>query len=109
MEYAIIARLVVEAVSATAVIVAVILFLRDRGSARAADLGDRAAERASLIHLVDNAVAHNTAAIEANTREQRAGAGAVGRLARSVDTLAGRLSNCPCSSDAAARPGDSAP
>jgi hypothetical protein len=96
VEYALIGKLVVEAVAAAAVLVAALMFLKDRRSARAAELRDRAAERASLTHLVDNAIAHNTAAIEANSREQRAAAEALARLAASLDALADRLASRPC-------------
>ena len=96
MEYALIGKLVVEAVAATAVLVAALLFLKDRRAARAAELRDRAAERNSLTHLVDNAIAHNTAAIEANSREQRAAGEALARLGASLDALADRLASRPC-------------
>ena len=100
MEYALIGKLVVEAVAASAVIIAAVLFLKDRRSARAAELRDRAAERTSLLHLVDNAIAHNTAAIDGNTAEQRATTQALGRLAEGLDTLADRLAARPCLRDA---------
>jgi len=96
MEYALLAKLLVEAVAATAVLLAAILFLRDRRAARAAELSDRAAERASLLHLLDNAVAHNTTAIDANTAEHRAAAAALGRLTDGLDKLSGRLADRPC-------------
>ena len=103
MEYALLGKLVVEAVAATAVLVAAVLFLRDRRSARAAELRDRAAERASFLHLVENGLAHNTAAVDANTREQseavaaaRASSETLGRVATSLDTLADRLATRPC-------------
>jgi len=103
MEYALIGKLVVESVAAAAVLVAALLFLRDRRAARAAELRDRAAERASLLHLVENGLTHNTAAVEANTRQQaeavaafRGTAEAVGRIAASLDTLADRLAARPC-------------
>jgi hypothetical protein len=99
MEYALLGKLLVEAVAATAVLVAAVLFLRDRRTGRAADLRDRAAERAALLRLLDNAVAHNTAAVEANTRQQAAAAESLGRLAASLDTLADRLGSRPCLRD----------
>ena len=96
MEYALIGKLVVEAVAAAAVLAAALLFLRDRRAARADELGDRAAERAALLKLVDNAIAHNTAAIEANTRGQQAAAEALARLAATLDDLAAHLASRPC-------------
>ena len=96
MEYALIGRLVVEAVAAAGVLLAVVLFLKDRRAGRAADLRDRAAERASLLKLVDNAIAHNTAAVEANTRQQAAAAKALGHLAAGLDSLGSRLAARPC-------------
>ena len=103
MEYALIGKFVVEAVAAAAVLLAAVLFLRDRRAARADELGDRAAERAAMLRLVDNAIAHNTAAIEANSREQRSAADAIARLAASLDTLADRLASRPCMLDSQKR------
>ena len=74
MEYALVGKFIVEAVAASAVLLAALRFLKDRRASRADELGDRAAERAALLKLVDNAIAHNTAAIEANTREQHGAA-----------------------------------
>ncbi|NQT54283.1 hypothetical protein HQ576_19655 [bacterium] len=96
MEYALVGKLLVEAVTAAGVLTAVLLFLKDRRVTRAADLRDRAAERSSLYKLMDNAVAHNTAATEANTRQQAAGAQALGTLAGSIDGLGDRLASRPC-------------
>jgi len=96
MEYALIGKFVVEAVAASAVLVAAVLFLKDRRSSRAAELGDRAAERAALLKLVDNAIAHNTAAVEANTRQQHSAAEALAHLAATLDELAARLAARPC-------------
>jgi len=106
MEYALIGKLIVESIAAAAVLVAAVLFLNDRRMARDAELEDRASERASLMHLVDNAMHHNTAAIEANTREQQAASDAVLRLAGTLDDLADRLATRPCmrERDAAALP-----
>lgn len=104
MEYALIGKLVVEAVAAAAVLLAALLFLRDHRTARAAELRDRAAERASLLKLVDNAIAHNTAAIESNTREQAASAQALARLAAGLERLTERLAACPCAAEPARRP-----
>jgi len=102
MEYALVGKFVVEAVAASAVLVAAVLFLRDRRASRADELGDRAAERAALLKLVDNAIAHNTAAIEANSREQHAATTALARLAASLDDLADRLADRPCMLDRSA-------
>ncbi len=103
MEYALVGKLLVEAVTAGGVLVAVVLFLKDRRAARAADLRDRAAElrdraaeRASLLKLADNAIAHNTAAVESNTRQQATAAQALGQLAASFESLGGRLAARPC-------------
>ena len=96
MEYALVGKLIVEAIAAAAVLTGAILFLKDRRISRAADLRDRAAERAALLKLVDNAIAHNTAAIEANSREQHASSTALARLAASLDELADRLEHRPC-------------
>jgi len=49
MEYALVGKFIVEAVAAAAVLVAAVLFLRDRRASRADELGDRAAERAALL------------------------------------------------------------
>jgi len=96
MEFALIGKLIVEATAAAAVLVAALLFLKDRRAARAAELGDRAAERASLLGLVENAIGHNTSALEANTKEQRAATKAIARLASGLDVLAERLAARPC-------------
>lgn len=104
MELAVIAKLIVEAVAASAVLLAAVLLLKDRRVARADELRDRAAERTALFRLVDNAVAHNTQAVDANTREQHAAALALGRLAESLDHLAQRLAERPCLREPAAQP-----
>ncbi len=96
MEYALVGKFIVEAVAASAVLLAALLFLKDRRASRADELGDRAAERAALLKLVDNAIAHNTAAIEANTREQHGAAESLARLAAGLDALADRLASRPC-------------
>jgi len=96
MEYALVGKLIVESVAAAAVLVAAVLFLKDRRASRSEELGDRAAERAALLKLVDNAIAHNTAAVEANSREQHAAATALARLAASLAALADRLAARPC-------------
>ena len=96
MEYALVGKFVVEAVAAAAVLAAALLFLRDRRASRADELGDRAAERAAMLKLVDNAIAHNTAAIEANTRGQQAAAESLARLASTLDDLAAHLAERPC-------------
>ena len=96
MEYALVGKFIVEAVAAAAVLMAALLFLKDRRASRADELGDRAAERAALLKLVDNAIAHNTAAIETSTREQHAAAVALTRLAATLDDLADRLAARPC-------------
>jgi hypothetical protein len=107
MEYAIIGKLLVEAVTAAGVLLAVILFLKDRRAGRAADFRDRAAERKSLFRLVDNAIAHNTEAIDANTRQQSQAAESLGRLADALDDLGDRLATRPCMLEERKRSGES--
>ena len=103
MEYALIGKMLVEGVTAAGVLLAVVLFLKDRRAARAAaqrdraaELRDRAAERASLLKLADNAIAHNTAAVDANTRQQATATESLARLAVSIDSLGTRLAARPC-------------
>ena len=96
MHYAMLGKLVVEAVAAAAVLFAAVLFLKDRRAARAAELRDRAAERAALLQLIDNAIAHNTAALAENTQQQLRTSQALTRLAATTDALADRLSDRPC-------------